>query len=341
MIYERIIDAIGSTPLVRVPTPTDVKLYAKLEYFNPGGSIKDRAALYMIEQAELRGDLKPGGTIIEASSGNQGISAAYIGIAKGYRVMITVSEKVSAEKRATLAAFGATVITCPATTELTNPIGYYPTAVRLHQATPNSIMLNQYFNPDNTEAHYHSLGPEIWRQTEGKVTHFIAAAGSGGTVSGAGRYLKEQNPHIQVIAVDAATSYRTTCGQPQPYAIEGMGVDYDTPLLNMNIIDRFFPVADNDAIEMLRTLSHKHGILVGPASGAVGYAAQQIALTAPQDSYILMLCGDSGRAYLTKQFYTVATPPQAEHAGAYADRSSHDQEIHQADPALHVKTDTL
>lgn len=302
MKYEHITDTIGSTPLVRasfIPTPC----YAKLEYFNPGGSIKDRSALHMIAMAEKRGDLQPGGTIIEASSGNQGISAAYIGTSRGYNVIITVSEKVSSEKKAALAAFGATIIICPATTLLTDPHSYHSVALRLHKSTPNSFMLNQYFNPDNTQAHYASLGPELWQQTNGEITHFIAGAGSGGTVSGAGRYLKEQNPNIKIIAVDTATSYRATQGYPQPYAIEGLGVDYDTPLLNTNVIDEFINVHDNDAIAMLRTMSRSHGLLVGPASGAVAYATQELSARLPQNSLTVMLFGDSGRAYLTKHFF--------------------------------------
>lgn len=318
MLYEHITDLIGNTPLVRIPSLPG-SCYAKLEYFNPGGSIKDRSAWYMITQAEQRGELRPGGTIIEASSGNQGISAAYIGATRGYKVIVTVSEKVSAEKKAALQAYGAEIILCPATTVLTAPHSYYNVALRIYKDTPNSFMLNQYFNYDNTRAHYTLLGPELWRQTEGKITHFIAGAGSGGTISGAGRYLKEQNPTLQVIAVDTATSYRTTNGFPQPYVIEGLGVDYDTPLLESEVIDEFIPVADSDALTMLRTLAKSYGFLVGPASGAVAYAALQKAINLPKDALVVMLFGDSGRSYLTKQFFVA---PSHEHTAPGVEQSS-------------------
>lgn len=302
MHYENITDLIGNTPLVRIPHIPG-NCYAKLEYFNPGGSIKDRSAWYMIQAAEKRGDLRPGGTIIEASSGNQGISAAYIGAARGYNVIVTVSEKVSSEKKAALAAYGARVIVCPATTLLTDPISYHSVALELYKNTPNSFMLNQYFNPDNPAAHYALLGPEIWRQTQGSITHFIAGAGSGGTISGAGRYLKEQNPHIKIIAVDTATSYRATQGHPQPYALEGLGIDYETPLLDTAVIDEFVPVADESAITALRVLARSYGLLVGPASGAVAHAALQKSADLPENSHVVILFGDSGRAYLSKQFF--------------------------------------
>lgn len=303
MMYEHLLDVIGSTPLVRLPFDTPARTYAKLEYLNPGGSIKDRAALYMIQDAEKRGILKPGGTIIEASSGNQGIAAAMIGAARGYRVVITVSEKISKEKQRALAAYGAQLIVCPATTHLDDPQGYHRVALRLHQETPNSFMLNQYYNHSNRLAHYHLLGPEIWEQTQGKVTHFIAAAGSGGTVSGAGKYLKEQNPAIKVIAVDALTSYRATNGNPQPYKIEGMGVDYQTPLLDNTVIDEYALVSDDDALSMLKKLAHQYAFLVGPASGAVAHAAYEYTKKLNENDLAVIIFGDSGRAYLSKEFY--------------------------------------
>lgn len=306
MLYERMSDLIGSTPLVAVPVGGAVRCYAKLEYLNPGGSIKDRAARYMIEQAERTGILKPGGTVIEASSGNQGIAAAYIGATKGYRVIITMSDKVSKEKQATIAAYGAEIIICPATPTLDDPRSYHSVAVEIARSLPNSFMLNQYFNLDNSMAHYVDLGPEIWKQTEGKITHFFAAAGSGGTVNGAGRYLKEQNPAVRVIGVDAATSYRSTAGHPTPYAIEGMGVDYDTPQLRNASVDSFMAIPDQEAFDMLRLLARRYGILVGPPSGAVAYAAQQYMQRYGadlRDAFVVMLFGDSGRAYLSKNYY--------------------------------------
>ncbi len=310
MFYQRMSDLIGSTPLVAVPLTGPARCYAKLEYLNPGGSIKDRAARYMIEQAETHGLLKPGGTVIEASSGNQGIAAAYIGATKGYRVIITMSDKVSKEKQATIAAYGAEIIICPATATLDDPHSYHSVAQQLAASIPNSFMLNQYFNLDNSMAHYVDLGPEIWRQTEGKITHFFAAAGSGGTVNGVGRYLKEQNPSITIIGVDAATSYRSTGGNPKPYAIEGMGVDYDTPQLRNSTVDDFVAVPDREAFDMLRILARRYGILVGPPSGAVAYAVQHYFgnhTAAVDTALVVMLFGDSGRAYLSKEYYSQPT----------------------------------
>lgn len=301
--HDNLLQAIGDTPLVRVPFTSPGTVYAKLEYLNPGGSIKDRAALYMIEEAERIGLLKPGGTLIEASSGNQGIATALIGAVKGYNVIITVSEKISEEKQKTLQAYGAQLVRCKPTLHLDDPNGYHAKALEIHQNTPNSFMLNQYFNPTNAAAHYAMLGPEIWRQTAGTITHYVAAAGSGGTVSGAGRYLKEQNPHIKVIAVDVENSYRSTNNNPKPYKLEGIGVDYDTPHLRNSSVDEYALVNDDDSIQMLKTMAQKYGFLVGPSSGAVACAAERIARTLTPDDRMVIIFGDSGRAYLTKNFY--------------------------------------
>lgn len=307
MMHDNLLDLIGNTPLVRVKFPTPAQVYAKLEYFNPGGSIKDRSARFMIEQAEKEGRLKPGGTIIEASSGNQGIAAAMIGAVKGYKVIITASKKVSVEKRATLKAYGVELIECEPTLLLTDPKSYHGQAMEIHRNTPNSIMLNQYFNPENSEAHYRFLGPELWKQTEGKITHFIGGAGSCGTICGAGKYLKEKNPQIKILGVDSVNSFQATNGNPKPYALEGMGIDYETPLLDPAAIDGFLNVADADAISMLKIMARKHGLLIGPASGAVAQASYEYAQNAPAGSVIVMLFGDSGRAYLTKNFYEDVT----------------------------------
>jgi cystathionine beta-synthase len=302
-LHPSILSAIGNTPLVRVDFGTPAQIYAKLEYLNPGGSIKDRAASYMIEYAEQHGLLKPGGTIIEASSGNQGISSAMIAAVKGYQVIITVSEKVSAEKQACLKAFGAQIVKCPSRPLLTDPEGYYMKAIEIHKNTPNSFFLNQYFNPVNSLAHYTLLGPEIWHQTNHLVTHFIGAVGSGGTMTGAGKYLKEQNPAIKVLAVDCATSHRSTNGNPQPYKLEGIGVDYDAPLLKENVIDDYLVARDEESIEMLKYLARHHGILVGPGSGAVAHCVKEYSKQLSANDVVVMLFGDSGRAYLTKSFY--------------------------------------
>ncbi|MBP6869979.1 cysteine synthase family protein [Candidatus Babeliales bacterium] len=303
MMYESLLDAIGHTPLVKIDFKTPCPIYAKLEYLNPGGSVKDRSSLYMIEEAEQLGLLKPGGTLIDASSGNQGIATAMIGAIKGYKVIITFPEKNSKEKLETLKAYGAEVIICPPTSFLEDPNSYHSRALQLHKETPNSFMPNQYFNLSNARAHYRSLGPEIWKQTEGKITHFIAAAGTGGTISGAGKYLKEQNPNIKVIAVDSNNSYRSTQGNPKPYKLEGIGVDFDSPVLNYDVIDDFFLAPDDESLGMLKTLARNHGILTGPSSGAVAYAAQQYCKQLQPDDLAVIIFGDSGRAYLTKNFY--------------------------------------
>jgi cystathionine beta-synthase len=302
-MYTTLLNAIGNTPLITIDFDTPAIICAKPEYLNPGGSVKDRSARYMIEQAEKRGELRPGGTLVDASSGNQGITTAMIGAIKGYKVIITVSEKISEEKLRTIQAYGATTVMCPAVSLLEDPRSYHSQAVRIHKETPNSFMPNQYFNTENSDAHYHSLGPEIWKQTEGKITHFFAVAGTGGTVSGAGRYLKEKNPTIKVLAVDSNNSYRSTGGNPKPYKIEGMGVDFDSPVLDYSIIDEFLEVADEDALPMLKTLARKHGLLVGLSSGAVASAVQAYLPRLKEGDLAVMIFGDSGRAYLTKNFY--------------------------------------
>jgi cystathionine beta-synthase len=304
VIYSSIYESVGNTPLIRVFKDIHPNILAKLEYLNPGGSVKDRSALYMIEQAERDGILQPGGTIVDASSGNQGIATAMIGAAKGYKVIIVISDKSSQEKIKALRAFGAQVVTVPPTLFLEDPNSYHSKAMEIHKNTPNSFMPNQYFNTANAMGHYHSLGPEIWRQTEGKITHFISAVGTGGNVSGAGKYLKEQNPDVQVIAVDSNNSFRATKGNPKPYKIEGMGVDFDSPVLNYDVIDEFYEVADEPGLAMLKELAHHEGILVGPSSGAVAYAGKMYAQKLPKDAIAVLVLGDSGRAYLSKDFYS-------------------------------------
>lgn len=301
--YNSVLDAIGNTPLVALDFGSQGLTYAKLEYLNPGGSLKDRSALFMIEQAESSGILQPGGTIIDASSGNQGIATAMIGAIKGYKVIITVSEKISKEKMDAIKSYGATIIVCPAVERIEDPAHYHSQAVTLCKNTPNSYMPNQYFSTLNAQAHYASLGPEIWKQTEGKITHFIAGAGTCGTISGAGRYLKEQNPSVKVIALDAETSYRATGGNPKPYKVEGIGIDWDTPMLDLQVIDEVLPVSDANAFAMLKNLAHKYGILAGPSSGAVAWAGSMYAQKLQPTDLVVMIFGDSGRAYLSKNLY--------------------------------------
>ncbi len=303
MMYNNLLQAIGNTPLVQVKFDCQGTIYAKLEYLNPGGSVKDRSALFMIEQAEKSGMLKPGGTLIDASSGNQGIATAMIGALKGYKVIITTAEKFSKEKINTIKAYGAEVVMCPTTDLIDDPNSYHSKALQLHAATPNSFMPNQYYNPQNALAHYSLLGPEIWQQTNGKITHFFAGAGTTGTVSGVGRFLKEQNPDIKVYAVDSVNSYRATNGNPKPYILESFGMDFDTPVYNPHVIDEILTVSDDDGIAMLGNLAQRHGLLVGPSSGAVACAMMQKVTALKRRDLAVMIFGDSGRAYLTKGFY--------------------------------------
>lgn len=305
MKTKNLLQSIGNTPLVQIDFGTPPTVLAKLEYLNPGGSIKDRAALHMIEEAERNGILKPGGTIIEASSGNQGIAAAMIGAAKGYKVIITTNNKFSSEKINTIKAYGAEIVMCPATNFVTDPESYHSTAVALQKKIPNSFLLNQYYNMSNSDAHYTSLAPEIWQQTNGTVTHFIAAAGTCGTITGVGRFLKEKNSAIKVIACDAATSYHATKGNPKKYSLEGIGIDFEAPLLHkyqINI-DDFVGITDEQGLTMLKTMAHKHGILCGPSSGAVAYAAQEYTKKLSPNDTVVIVIGDSGRAYLSKGYY--------------------------------------
>lgn len=303
-MHSSLLQAIGNTPLVKLNFDSPAQIYAKLEYLNPGGAVKDRSALYMIETAEKLGLLRPGGTIIDASSGNHGIAVAMIARIKGYRVIITVSEKISIEKLRTIQAYGAEVIVCPATALIDDPNSYHSVAVKLQKETPNSFMPNQYFNIVNAKAHETILGPEIWRQTNGTVTHFFAGAGTGGTISGVGKFLKSQNSQIKINAIDSNNSFRSTNGQPKPYQIEGIGIDFDTPVLDHAILDNIIQVSDAQALDMLKVLAAQHGLLVGPSSGAVAYAVQEYAKNLTANDLVVFICGDSGRAYLSKNFYT-------------------------------------
>jgi cystathionine beta-synthase len=302
-MHQHLLNTIGDTPLARIPFATPATMYAKLEYLNPGGSIKDRSALFMVEHAEKNGLLKPGGTIIEPSSGNQGIALAMIGAAKGYKVIITTTPKFSQEKIQTIRAYGAEIVMCPSTEFIEDPNSYHSTAVRLQKETPNSFMPNQYFNPLNAQAHYSLTGPEIWKQTVGTITHFFAAAGTGGTVYGVGKYLKEQNPNIKIIAIDAKNSFYSTNGNPKPYKLEGVGIDFASDVVDYNMMDEVLPVADEDAFDMLKNLARNYGFLVGLSSGAVAWGAQYYAQKLTKDDVAVMIFGDSGRAYLTKNVY--------------------------------------
>src|SRR3990167_2641994 len=308
-----LLNSVGNTPLVKIDLNTPGQIFAKLEYLNPGGSIRDRSAKYLIEKAESDGVLKPGGLIIDASSGNHGIALAMIGRIKDYRVIIVVSEKISKEKYQTLKAYGAEVVVCKATKFLEDPESYHSVAKKMGTEIPGAFMPNQYYNTQNRDAHEFGIAPEIWEQTNGKITHFFAGAGTTGTISGVGRFLKKQNKNIQIIAIDSINSFKATKGNPKPYEIEGVGMDFETPVFDESVVDEIVNVSDKEAIDMLRFLAGQRGFLVGPSSGAVAVGLQKYASAFVKTSadrpklndsdLAVIIFGDSGRAYLSKNFY--------------------------------------
>lgn len=301
--YHGVLGQIGNTPLVDTSIGSAGKVMAKLEFLNPSGSMKDRAAISMVEAAEKRGDLKKGGTIVEASSGCQGIALAMIGAVKGYKVIITLKKKVSKDKQDILKAYGAEVVVCSGSDDFNDPDNYHTKAVEITKSTPGAFMPNQHFNFDNAQGYYKTLGPEIWSQTDGQITHFITAAGTGGTINGTSRFLKEKNPNINVIAVDAANSWRSTNGSPKSYGIEGMGVDYDNEWLKGNIIDEYITVTDDQAISTVKKLARKDGFFVGGSSGAIAYAAMRASHRMNKDDLAVIVFPDSGRYYLSKGWF--------------------------------------
>jgi len=299
--FKTFLDCIGNTPLARINWDTKGTILAKLEYLNPGGSIKDRAAFFMVQEAERSGKLLPGGTIIEASSGNQGIALAMIGALKGYEVIVTVPDRTSVEKISTLQSYGAKVYVCPDTDDLNDPEGYHSKARELLKKIPNSYMPNQYYNIENPKAHYQITGPEIWQQTGGAITYCFISMGSCGTISGVGKYLKEQNSQIKIIGTDAATSKLSMPDCPKTYKVEGMGVDVITDTLNRDVIDEIVPVTDDSAFAMTKELA-KRGYLVGISSGAVMQVVSKYAPKFKENDVVVAMFADSGRAYLSKVF---------------------------------------
>ena len=299
-VQDGLLQAIGHTPLIRIQGLSRAALFAKLEYLNPGGSIKDRTALFMVEEAERSGALRPHGTIVEASSGNQGIALAMIGAHRGYRVIICCPQRTSQEKIATLRAYGAEVHVCPNVEEIDDPKSYHGLARRLTQEL-KAFCPNQYFNPVNAEAHYHTTGPEIWEQTEGQVTHCMIGMGTCGAITGIGRFLKQKNSKIQVLGADAAHSWLSTGGDPQLYQAEGIGVDGPSENLDCSVIDQIFPIQDEEAFQHARMMA-KMGYLVGISSGAVMAAAMKVLPTLPDNAQVVLIFADSGRAYLSKLY---------------------------------------
>jgi len=299
--FPSLLNRIGNTPIIQLNFKVKPTLLAKLEYLNPGGSIKDRAAWFMVQAAEKDGRLKSGGTIVEASSGNQGIALAMIGAVKGYQVIITVPDRTSFEKISTLQAYGAKVYVCPDTDNLEDPEGYHAKAKSLFHSIPGAFMPNQYYNTANPQAHYETTGPEIWKQTNGKLTHCFIGMGSCGTITGVGRYLKQKNPNIKVIGIDVATSKLSSPSCPKKYKSEGIGVDVITDTLDFSVIDEIIPIEDDAVFAMTKKLAAQ-GYLVGLSSGAVAHIALNYAEKMSAADLGVLIFADSGRSYLTKVF---------------------------------------
>ncbi len=309
--HKKLLDCIGNTPLVKLEFGVKPTFLAKLEFLSLGGSVKDRPAFFMIKQAEEKGLLKPGGTIVEASSGNQGIALAMLGALKGYKVIITVPDRTAKEKIAILRAYGAEVCVCPNTDDLHDPRGYHAKAEQLLHSIPGAFMPNQYFNKANPLAHFKTTGPEIWKQTKGTVTHVILGAGSCGTISGVGKYLKKKNPNIKIIGVDAATSLYSS-PNPKAYNAEGIGIDVISDTFDQSVVDKIIPIADEDAFSMTRKLATEHGLLVGISSGAVMHIALEYCKNLSENDVVVVILADSGKNYLSKVFATKATGAIAE-----------------------------
>ncbi len=310
--YETILEAIGRTPLIRLRKVIDgirTPVYAKAEHLNPGSSVKDRIGVAMIDAAEREGRLRKGGTIVEATSGNTGVGLAMAAAVKGYRCIFTIPDKMSVEKVRLLRALGAEVIVVPTAVPNDHPDYYVNKARAIVEATPGAIMADQHFNPANPEAHYHTTGPEIWEQTEGAVTHFVCSPGTGGTVSGVGRYLKEKNPKVKVICGDPAGSiykeYAATHhkGEGLPYKVEGIGGDKIPTSLHFDVVDEWLTVTDGESFRMARRCTREEGLFVGGSTGLNVFSAIDVArrLDDPKACVVTILC-DSGERYLSKLY---------------------------------------
>ncbi|TDN87883.1 cystathionine beta-synthase [Salegentibacter sp. 24] len=314
-VYDNVLQLIGNTPLIQLNKITQGfkgEFFAKVEAFNPGHSAKDRIALYIIEEAERKGILKPGSTIIETTSGNTGFSIAMVSVIKGYECILAVSSKASSDKIDMLKTMGAKVYVCPAHVSADDPRSYYQVAKRLHSETKGSVYINQYFNDLNIDAHFNSTGPEIWKQTEGEITHLVACSGTGGTISGTARYLKQQNPKMKVIGIDAYGSvlkkYHETkefdSGEIYPYRIEGLGKNLIPSATDFEIIDRFIKVSDEDSAHTARELAKTEGLFVGYTSGAATQGLKQLAEEGEfdQNSKVVVIFPDHGSRYMGKVF---------------------------------------
>ncbi|MFC0099492.1 cystathionine beta-synthase [Micromonospora marina] len=303
--YDNVVELIGNTPLVRLRNVTEgiqATVLAKVEYVNPGGSVKDRIALRMVEDAEKAGILRPGGTIVEPTSGNTGVGLALVAQLKGYHCVFVCPDKVSQDKQDVLRAYGAEVVVCPTAVAPEDPRSYYNVSDRLAREIPGAWKPNQYSNPANPRSHYETTGPELWRQTEGKITHFVAGVGTGGTISGIGRYLKEASEgRVKVIGADPEGSVYSG-GTGRPYLVEGVGEDFWPETYDRKIADEIVEVSDKESFEMTRRLAREEGLLVGGSCGMAVVGALEVARKAGPDDVIVVLLPDGGRGYLSKIF---------------------------------------
>lgn len=311
-IYNSVLETIGNTPIIKLNSVTrgsPHQFFAKIEYFNPGGSVKDRVATAMIEEAEKRGDLKPGGTIIEATSGNTGLGLALVAAVKGYKCIFIMPDKISEEKRAVLRAYGARVVMTPTSVEPTDPRSYLSVAQAYVDRTPNCFYVNQYHNPDNVKKHFSSTGPEIWKQMDGKVDVFVGGAGTGGTISGVGRYLKSQKSDVKIVCADPVGSilfdlfyYKEVREPAASYKVEGVGEDMLPDNVHMDVIDGFERVSDAEAFGMTQQLIEEEGLCVGPSAALALVAAVKFSKKLEKPSNILVMFPDNGKSYLSKAF---------------------------------------
>jgi cystathionine beta-synthase len=303
-IHDTLLDSVGNTPLLRlrkIEPRLSCTLLGKLEMLNPGGSVKDRIGIRMIEAAERGGRLSPGGTIIEPTSGNTGVGLAIAAAIRGYRCIFTMPDKMSQEKIALLRAYGAEVVIAPTAVPPDSPESYYRVADRLTEEIPGAFQPNQYFNDENPRAHYETTGPEIWKQTEGKITHLVAGVGTGGTITGTGRYLKEKNPEVVIVGADPEGSLYTGA-EAKPYLVEGIGEDFIPQTFDPDIVDRWVTVSDRESFLTARRLTRDEGLLVGGSCGTAMFAALEVARDLGTEDIVVVILPDSGRSYLSKLY---------------------------------------